>query len=413
MNNTINVRIDNCDCTIKYSRYENPQLVGKSGANGFVVKAKHIVTQRYDAIKVWKPNKTTTVDESQYLEEVKKLASITKHNNIATLYDAWMEDGFYYCSMEYIDGITLKEWIAENHSLEKRLALLVQLFETVKYYHSKGIIHGDIHTKNILVDVRDSIHIIDFGTSVNSWYNNQSVDRENYLLWDLANKLLPEADICNSLCLNSFKIPGKIYVETKGGEFVNPLLLSDSLLQLTYLIRMKYSVGTLEKEDLIEYCTYITNGYYIDESYFYRDMHSWVNENVTKCFSRVYEELFAPFEDFENRFNRNDIIIAAFSVCFSEVKKRGIIDQLKNVNIDINIDIEKLIDCLLNSPDYETFYKKANEDLSDSFENYYDVINKLRIAMYAILIKSTEENDKYRNYLYNLVRLKLEANELE
>ena len=137
-----------------------------SGANGQVFKGVQKNTDRKVAIKVWIPNKKSKngkVSEEQFLREVQKVAQL-KHKNIVTIYDAKILEGFYICIMEYVSGITLKEWLRRNHSKGKKIALLTEVLDTVLFYQEKGIIHGDLHGRNIIVKEEGQIQIIDFGT---------------------------------------------------------------------------------------------------------------------------------------------------------------------------------------------------------------------------------------------------------
>lgn len=68
--------------------------------------------------------------------------------------------------MEYIDGRTLYEFLAENPSLPTRRRIFIELLDAVGYLHKRGIIHNDLKPENILVSRNgDSLKLIDFGLS--------------------------------------------------------------------------------------------------------------------------------------------------------------------------------------------------------------------------------------------------------
>lgn len=68
--------------------------------------------------------------------------------------------------MEYVDGRTLEDFLAENPSLDLRRRVLDQILEAVAYMHRKGIIHNDLKPANILITrVDNTVKIIDFGLS--------------------------------------------------------------------------------------------------------------------------------------------------------------------------------------------------------------------------------------------------------
>ena len=73
--------------------------------------------------------------------------------------------------MEYIDGVTLTEFLAQNPSKKFRQKAVEQLLDAVAYLHRKGIIHNDLKPENILISrVDNTLKIIDFGLSDNDAY---------------------------------------------------------------------------------------------------------------------------------------------------------------------------------------------------------------------------------------------------
>ena len=73
--------------------------------------------------------------------------------------------------MEYIDGYTLTEFLAQNPSRKLRQRAVDQLLDAVAYLHKKGIVHNDLKPDNILISrVDNTLKIIDFGLSDNDAY---------------------------------------------------------------------------------------------------------------------------------------------------------------------------------------------------------------------------------------------------
>lgn len=73
-----------------------------------------------------------------------------------------------YAQLEYVPGLNLKDYIREKDAtLNIKLYLICQVIEVISAVHKKGIVHGDVHAKQFLVDVTGSIKLIDFGMSYN------------------------------------------------------------------------------------------------------------------------------------------------------------------------------------------------------------------------------------------------------
>lgn len=85
--------------------------------------------------------------------------------------------------MEYVDGLTLKEYLTQNPSCLARKRIMRELIEAMAYYHSLQIIHRDLKPDNILITRNGhNVKIIDFGLADSDWHGvlKQPVGSENY-----------------------------------------------------------------------------------------------------------------------------------------------------------------------------------------------------------------------------------------
>ena len=73
--------------------------------------------------------------------------------------------------MEYVEGRTMTEWLAENPTRESRRRIFGELLAAVGYMHKRGVLHNDLKPDNILISRSDdTLKIIDFGLSDNDAY---------------------------------------------------------------------------------------------------------------------------------------------------------------------------------------------------------------------------------------------------
>ncbi len=146
------------------NRYEIVEEIG-SGGMAIVYKAKDYKLRRMVALKVLKHEYAE--DEavlSKFRKEALAAGSLT-HPNIVAVYDLGQEFYIDFIVMEYIDGITLKEYIKRRDMLssEEVLKISIKIAEALKVAHTNGIIHRDIKPQNIMVTPQGDVKVTDFG----------------------------------------------------------------------------------------------------------------------------------------------------------------------------------------------------------------------------------------------------------
>lgn len=145
-------------------RYEILEIVG-SGGMATVYKAECKLLNRYVAVKVLKDSLRYDLDLKEKFNKEAQAAAKLSHNNIVSIFDVGEIDGLNYIVMEYIDGITLKEYISKNKPIHWKIArnIAIQIGLALEHAHANGIIHRDIKPHNILITKDNVIKVADFG----------------------------------------------------------------------------------------------------------------------------------------------------------------------------------------------------------------------------------------------------------
>ncbi|NND70525.1 MAG: serine/threonine protein kinase [Rhodothermales bacterium] len=145
--------------------YRNARLIGRGGM-GNVYHAIQTLgkVERPVAVKVVKKGMDTDAFVARFNAERNILASLS-HTNIARLVDVGStETGQAFFAMEYVDGLSLKEYADSNKlSLDERLDLFVIICKAVHHAHQQLIVHRDLKPSNILVTEEGEIKLLDFG----------------------------------------------------------------------------------------------------------------------------------------------------------------------------------------------------------------------------------------------------------
>ena len=105
--------------------------------------------------------------KERFLKEARTMAKFSKDEGIVKVLDFFEINNTAYIVMEYLEGITLKQYIRENQRItsEELVRLLVPLIESLDEIHSQGMIHRDISPDNIMVLPDGRIKLMDFGAA--------------------------------------------------------------------------------------------------------------------------------------------------------------------------------------------------------------------------------------------------------
>ena len=145
------------------SHYEITAELGRGGM-GVVYKAHDSRLNRDVALKFLVDHLIPDKDSHDRFMQEAKAAAALSHANICTLYDIGNDEGKLFLVMEFVEGQSLKEVIAEgSFPLENVRTIASQIAQGLKRAHETGIVHRDIKPANIMVTPRGEVKIMDFG----------------------------------------------------------------------------------------------------------------------------------------------------------------------------------------------------------------------------------------------------------
>ena len=145
-------------------RYEIQEIIGVGGM-AVVYKAFDNVENRTVAVKILKEEFTSNDEFLRRFKNESKAIAMLSHQNIVKVHDVSFGDLIQYIVMEYIEGITLKEFIEQEGSLRWKDAVhfTLQILKGLQHAHDKGIVHRDVKPQNIMVLSDGTIKVTDFG----------------------------------------------------------------------------------------------------------------------------------------------------------------------------------------------------------------------------------------------------------
>ncbi len=172
--------------TVLGGRYIVGRVLGQGGF-GITYAAQDYETKQLVAIKEFLPESIATrldgttigvfsvqneanfsFGKEKFLAEARTLSQFNGQPCICDIYSYFEENGTAYFAMEYVNGVTLSEYLESNGgavSVEEAKRLLLPVMKTLSQIHSQGIIHRDIAPDNIMVKPDGSVVLIDFGAA--------------------------------------------------------------------------------------------------------------------------------------------------------------------------------------------------------------------------------------------------------
>jgi serine/threonine protein kinase len=141
------------------------RVVAQIGRGGMatVYKAYQPGLDRYVAIKVLPPYYAEEPGFVQRFTQEARAVARLRHPNILTVHDFGEADGITYIVMEFVEGGTLKQRLAQPLAMEAAIDLTIQVGQALQYAHSEGIIHRDVKPGNVLLPRERWALLSDFG----------------------------------------------------------------------------------------------------------------------------------------------------------------------------------------------------------------------------------------------------------
>jgi serine/threonine protein kinase len=169
VNNKDNAPIESLVGRVLDNQYEILSLIGQGGMS-VVYKARHNMLRKIVAIKTMLPSLMVHPFAMQRFQQEAQAASNIVHTNVITIYNFGMTpEGQPYLVMDYLEGVSLSELIAQSRflSVERATNIFLQMANALAHAHKKGVIHRDLKPSNIILieqgEKKDVVQIVDFG----------------------------------------------------------------------------------------------------------------------------------------------------------------------------------------------------------------------------------------------------------
>lgn len=168
-------------------RYEILEEVGNGGM-AVVYKAKDFDTGAIVAVKILREEYLDNEEFCRRFRNESRAIALLNHPNIVKIFDVCNSPTLQYIVMEYIDGISLKDYIEQQRVVRVKEAVhfTTQILRALMQAHSKGIVHRDIKPQNIMLLSNGQIKVTDFGiarlsTSRTSTITDKAIGSVHYI----------------------------------------------------------------------------------------------------------------------------------------------------------------------------------------------------------------------------------------
>jgi len=143
-------------------RYIVVEQVG-AGGMGRVLRAYDPKLRREVALKLLRASMRESQGEARMIREAQAMARLS-HPNLVPVYDVEQDGEAVFLAMEYVEGGTLKTWLAEQpRSWRDIVAVFVEAGHGLAAAHAAGIVHRDFKPTNVMIGTDGRVRVMDFG----------------------------------------------------------------------------------------------------------------------------------------------------------------------------------------------------------------------------------------------------------
>jgi len=160
-----------------FDRYDIVEVLGR-GAMSWVYKVKENETGEIRALKILKYAELADEDQIKRFNLESKVIKSLDHPNIVRLHDFGNALGIPYYTMDYIEGMSLEEYISkETVTQERVLEIMEKMARAIHTAHLKGVIHRDLKPSNIMINKEGEPCLVDFGIAKIVGWDSSSLTR--------------------------------------------------------------------------------------------------------------------------------------------------------------------------------------------------------------------------------------------
>ena len=253
------------------------------------------ILDRQVAIKTFKIDANDEDAVKRFNREAKAVTSLS-HPNIVSIYDVENEGEFYYLILEYVEGMTLKDYMIKNPRIpiETIVHIAKQIAAGLSHAHQNGIIHRDIKPQNILMNENLTCKITDFGIA--RAYGDTTLTQTNQMLGTVyylspeqarGNVATAQSDIYSLGILIFEMITGQIPFK---GESAVAIALKHLQEELPDIDRYRENVPQSVKNIVLQATMKNPNERYISSKELFEDLSTVLNPE------RLYENKYTGFK---------------------------------------------------------------------------------------------------------------------